>query len=106
MCRPILHAHRPDPLVQPQLTVQQPPRDDTEAAELAKLAELVATTAPLFDLRNLAPAVRRLFPEPAYLVGCGGAHIWLHRTTDPHRLAIICEFNPPERAQDPKPPSP
>ncbi|AII50835.1 hypothetical protein [Hymenobacter sp. APR13] len=41
------------------------------------------------DLRDLAPAVRALFPPPAYLVGCGGAHIWLHRAGEAQRLAII-----------------
>ena len=73
----------------PQLTLEQPALDDTEAALLAQLAESLATTDPLPDLRDLAPQVRQLFPEPAYLVGCGSAHIWLHRATDPQRLALI-----------------
>ena len=50
----------------------------------------MATTDPLPDLRDLAPAIRQLFPEPAYRVGCGGAHIWLARANDPQRLALIC----------------
>lgn len=73
----------------PQLHLEQVPGDQAEAARLAQLLELLATTAPLPDLRTLAPAVRQLFPEPAYLVGCGGSHIWLHRAADPQRLAFI-----------------
>ncbi|WP_227787384.1 hypothetical protein [Hymenobacter sp. BT770] len=73
----------------PQLSVEQPARDDAEAALLAQLAELLADTDPLPDLRDFAPQVRQLFPEPAYLVGCGSAHIWLHRAADPQRLALI-----------------
>lgn len=72
-----------------QLTLEQPGQDDAEAAALARLAELLAAADPLPDLRDLAPQVRRLFPAPAYLVGCGSAHIWLHRAQDPERLAII-----------------
>ena len=74
----------------PQLLIEEPPRDDAEAARFAQLTDLVATTDPLPDLRDLAPAVRQLFPEPDYLVGCGGAHIWLARAADPQRLALIC----------------
>ena len=74
----------------PQLLIEQPPHDEAESAQLARLTELLATTDQLpDDLRNMAPAVRRLFPEPAYLVGCGSAHIWLHRTGGPARLALI-----------------
>ena len=76
-----------DPL---HLLIEQPPHDAAEAACLAQLTNLVATTDPRPDLRDLAPAVRRLFPEPAYRVGCGGAHIWLARANDPQRLALIC----------------
>ncbi|MBJ6146396.1 hypothetical protein [Hymenobacter sp. BT559] len=75
----------------PELRQEQPARDEAEAACLTQLAQLIATTAPLRDLRDLAPAVRQLFPEPAYAVGCGGSHIWLHRTDDPHRLAYILD---------------
>ena len=57
---------------------------------LAQLAALLATADPLPDLRNFAPHVRQLSPEPAYRVGCGGAHIWLARADDPQRLALIC----------------
>ena len=55
----------------------------------AQLTELLANAAPQGDLRDLAPAVRQLFPEPTYQVGCSSSHIWLHRTDDPNRLAII-----------------
>ena len=71
----------------PQLSLEQPLLD--EAALLAQLAELLATADPLPDLRDLAPQVRQLFPEPGYLVGCDSAHIWLHRAADPQRLALI-----------------
>ncbi|MDU0369588.1 hypothetical protein ACFPAF_04210 [Hymenobacter endophyticus] len=74
----------------PQLVVHQPARDETEAAQLTGLARLVEAAAPLPDLRDLAPAVRELFPPPTYLVGCGGAHIWLHRAGETQRLAFIC----------------
>ena len=60
-----------------------------EAALLAQLAELLTDAYLLPDLRDLAPQVRQLFPEPAYLVGCGSSHIWLHRAADPNRLALI-----------------
>ena len=80
-----------NPADPPNLLIEQPPHDEAEAASLAQLTDLVATTTdPLPDLRDLAPAVRRLFPEPAYRVGCGGAHIWLARADDPQRLALIC----------------
>jgi hypothetical protein len=73
----------------PQLYLEQPARDDAEAALLAQLAELLTAADPLPDLRDCAPQVRQLFPEPAYLVGCGSDHIWLHRAADPKRLAFI-----------------
>jgi hypothetical protein len=74
----------------PQLHIEQLPHDEAEAAQLARLPELLATASPFpDDLRDFAPQVRQLFPEPAYLVGCGSAHIWLHRAADPQRLALI-----------------
>ena len=76
-------------LQRPELRQELPASTPEEATRLAKLAQLLGTTAPLPDVRDLAPAVRQLFPESAYQVGCGGSHIWLHRTTDPSRLAII-----------------
>ncbi|RTQ45477.1 hypothetical protein EJV47_25420 [Hymenobacter gummosus] len=72
-----------------QLRIELPPLTDTEAQQLEQLAQLLATTDTPPDLRDLAPAVRQLFPAPAYQVGCGGAHIWLHRSADHQRLAII-----------------
>ncbi|MFD1469394.1 hypothetical protein ACFQ48_14275 [Hymenobacter caeli] len=73
----------------PRLHIEQPPHDEAEAAQLAQLRELLANTNPLPDLRDFAPAVRQLFPEPAYRVGCGSAHLWLHRAADATRLALI-----------------
>lgn len=73
----------------PQLVVHQPARDEAEASQLARLTQLVEAADPLPDLRDLAPAVRELFPAPAYEVGCGGAHIWLHRAGESQRLAFI-----------------
>ena len=73
----------------PRLHIEQPPHDEAEAAQLTQLRELLANTDPLPNLRDFAPAVRQLFPEPAYLVGCGSAHIWLHRAADATRLALI-----------------
>lgn len=96
----------PDPPVRPQLTVEQPPHNEAEAARLTQLAQLIEAADPLPDLRDLATAIQQLLPPPAYLTGCGGAHIWVHRAADPHRLALIREFGPVERHQDPKSPSP
>ena len=73
----------------PQLLFEQPAHDEAEAAQLVQLAELLAVADPLPDLRDFAPQVRHLFPAPTYLVGCGSAHIWLHRAADPNRLALI-----------------
>ena len=73
----------------PEVLIEQPARDETEAAQLAQLTELLITTDLLPDLCDFAPQMRQLFPAPAYLVGCGSSHIWLHRATDPHRLALI-----------------
>ncbi|SHK71950.1 hypothetical protein [Hymenobacter psychrotolerans] len=73
----------------PQLVVHQPARDEAEAVQLTELAKLIEAAEPLPDLRDLAPAVRELFPLPAYEVGCGGAHIWLHRAGEEQRLALV-----------------
>ena len=73
----------------PQLSLEQSAHDEAEAALLVQLAGLIAEADPLPDLRDFAPQVRQLFHEPAYLVGCGSAHIWLHRTADQQRLAVI-----------------
>ena len=75
----------------PELRQELPTSTPEEATRLTKLAQLLATTAPLADLRDLAPAVRQLFPEPAYEVGCGGSHIWLHRADESQRLACILD---------------
>ena len=75
----------------PELRQEQAPNSPDEAARLTELAQLLATTAPLPDVRDLAPAVRNLFPEPTYQVGCGGSHIWLHRTDETGRLACIID---------------
>ena len=89
--RPVLHAHTPDPLQLPELRLEQPAQDEAEAVRLQQLAELVATAGPLADLRTLAPAVRALLPAPTYEVGCGGTHIWVHRTAEARRLAVILD---------------
>ncbi|GAA4382055.1 hypothetical protein [Hymenobacter koreensis] len=73
----------------PRLLIEQPAHDEAEAAQLTELAQLLDATDAPTDVRDLAPTVRGLFPEPVYLVGCGSSHVWLHRATDPHRLAII-----------------
>ncbi|UYZ58044.1 hypothetical protein [Hymenobacter latericus] len=78
-------------LTLPRLRIEQAPLDATEADLLARLGQLIEATGPMPDVRALAPAIRALFPAPAYQVGCGGAHIWLHRTDDPNRLALIRE---------------
>ncbi|MCC3152791.1 hypothetical protein Q3A66_07275 [Hymenobacter sp. BT770] len=75
----------------PELRQELPASTPDEATRLTELAQLLATTAPLADLRDLAPKVRQLFPEPAYQVGCGGSHIWLHRAHEAGRLACILD---------------
>jgi|GEM_PF-2102354 len=75
----------------PELRQELTPNSPDEAARLTELAQLVITTAPLPDVPDLAPAVRKLFPEPAYQVGCGGSHIWLHRADEGQRLACILD---------------
>ena len=80
-------------LQRPELRQELPASTPEEATRLAELAQLLGTTTPLPDVRDLAPAVRRLFPEPAYLVGCGGSHIWLHRAHDAQRLACIIDYH-------------
>ena len=75
----------------PELRQEQTPNSPEEAARLLELAQLLATTAPLADVRDLAPAVRQLFPEPADEVRCGGSHIWLHRAEESARLACIID---------------
>ena len=75
----------------PELRQELPAGTPEEAARLTELAQLLATTAPLADLRDLAPAVRQFFPEPAYEVGCGGSHIWLHRADEEQRLACVLD---------------
>ncbi len=82
-------ATMPTPAEPPQLLVELLPANEAEASQLNQLAYLLDTTEPPPDLRDLAPAVRALFPAPAYEVGCGSAHIWLHRTTNHQRLALI-----------------
>ena len=77
----------------PELRQELPAADVAEAARFTELAQLLATTAPLPDLRDLAPAVRQLFPEPTYQVGCGGSHIWLHRADESARLACIIDHH-------------
>ena len=78
--------HTPD---LPEVVIEQPARDETEAAQLAQLTELIINTNPFPDLRDFAPQVRQLFPEPAYQVGCGSSHIWLHRAAELNRLVLI-----------------
>ena len=75
----------------PELRQEQSPNSPEETARFTELAQLLAATAPLPDVRDLAPAVRRLFPEPAYEVGCGGSHIWLHRADEEQRLACVLD---------------
>ena len=77
----------------PELRQEQAPHSPEEAARFTELARFLTTTAPLADLRDLAPEIRRLFPEPAYAVGCGGSHIWLHRAHDTQRLACIINYH-------------
>ena len=75
----------------PELRQELTPNSPEEAARMTELAQLITTTAPLPDVRELALAVRLFFPEPAYEVGCGGSHIWLHRADEEQRLACILD---------------
>jgi len=47
----------------PELRQEQPAADEAEAARLTDLGQLVAITAPLPDLRDLAPPCASSFPS-------------------------------------------
>lgn len=56
------------------------------------------------DVRNHLEAVRVLFPKPDYIVGNGGTHIWVHRTSNTYQRIIYigsvgnCEMWQPKQA--------
>jgi hypothetical protein len=73
----------------PRFVLEQAPLDEAESVLLKHLAHIVDTAELLTDLRDLAPTIRKFFPEPAYLVGSGSSHIWIHRRNDLQRLVCI-----------------
>ena len=75
---------------QPLLTIELPPRDQPEQARLRQVQALVQQHGTCTDLTHLATPVRELLGE-AYAVGSGAAHIWIMRTTDKERLAVIAD---------------
>lgn len=78
------------PLQLAYLAVEQPPRDEAEAALLQRVRAFVAAAAPLTDLRDLAPQVGQQLGE-GYQVYSGGSHTAIHRQGSTERLAIIAD---------------
>jgi hypothetical protein len=75
---------------QPLLTIELPPHDQPEQTRLRQVQALVQQHGACTDLTHLAAPVRQLLGE-AYAVGSGAAHVWIMRTTDRERLAIIAD---------------
>ena len=75
---------------QAYLAIELPLADEVETARLELLRRHVQDHSHQVDLRELAPSVRDVM-GPGYQVGCGGSHIWLRRTGNPARLAIIAD---------------
>lgn len=75
---------------QPYLAIEQPPSDEHEAGQFARLKQLITDTGELPDLRTLAPTARALLGA-GYEVHCGSSHIWIKRLDSAQRLAIIAD---------------
>lgn len=56
------------------------------------------------DVRNYLEAVKVLFPYPDYIVGSGGTHIWVHRSSDKYQRIVYigsannCQLWQPKQA--------
>lgn len=78
------------PAQQAYLAIELPPASAAEKRHLAQVRRYVLAHTHTPDLRELAGAVKKLLGS-AYEVGCGSAHIWVKRTGEPERLAIIAD---------------
>lgn len=78
------------PAQQAYLAVECAPADTAEKRRLGQVRRYVLAHAHTQDLRELAGAVKELL-GPAYEVGCGSAHIWVKRSGNLERLAIIAD---------------
>lgn len=63
---------------------------DYTADELAKVQKLRKHFEKNHenDVRNHLEAVKVLFSKPDYIVGSGGNHIWIHRTSNKYQRII------------------
>lgn len=80
----------PFPPQQAYLAIELKPVDAAEQRRLQALRRYVLTQPHTRDLRGLAGAVKKLLGA-GYAVGCGSAHIWIMRTGDTERLAIVAD---------------
>ena len=81
------------PIFAPQsayLAVEQQPADEAEAQRLEQLRQLIQSAPEVADLRDFASPARELLGK-GYTVHCGSAHVWLKRTDQTDRLAIIAD---------------
>ena len=78
------------PAQQAYLVIELPPASATEKRHLAQVRRHVLAHTHTPDLRELVGAVKKLL-GCAYEVGCGSAHVWVKRTGEPERLAIIAD---------------
>lgn len=97
----------PFPRQQAYLAIELKPVDTTELRRLQALRRHVQAHSHTTDLRGLAGAVKKLLGA-GYEVGCGGAHIWVMRTGEAERLAIVADrlstayrdwFEPPQTVE-------
>jgi hypothetical protein len=80
----------PFPPQQAYLAIEQKPTGAGEKRRLEALRRHVQAHTHTSDLRGLAGAVKKLL-GPGYKVGCGSAHIWMLRTGEGTRLAIVAD---------------
>ncbi|GAA4367842.1 hypothetical protein GCM10023185_40070 [Hymenobacter saemangeumensis] len=72
------------------MAIELKPVDPAEKRRLAALRRHVQAHTHTTDLRGLAGAVKKLL-GPGYDIGCGSAHIWVQRTGEAARLAIVAD---------------
>jgi hypothetical protein len=80
----------PFPPQQAYLAIEQKPADAAEKRRLDGVRQYVQAHTHTTDLRGLAGAVKKLLGA-GYEVGCGSAHVWVLRTGQTERLAIVAD---------------
>jgi len=80
----------PFPPQQAYLAIEQQPANPAEKRRLESLRRHVQAHTHTVDLRGLAGAVKKLLGAN-YDIGCGSAHIWVQRTGEKARLAIVAD---------------